>query len=125
MKGLLIASGAALIAALAKKGSDKPKKTPPDTEWVDPGIIPETPPATSSESSKPTNEPFSCKYNALKFPLRYGSCGGNVGTLQKWLKYERGFDIDVDNAFGKQTEAALNRATKSFVMSESVFNRIK
>lgn len=66
---------------------------------------------------------FQCIFGD-EFPLRYGSCGNKVGTLQEKLNYA-GESLVVDNKFGKKTRDALvAQYGKEKIMDREEFENI-
>jgi peptidoglycan hydrolase-like protein with peptidoglycan-binding domain len=63
------------------------------------------------------------------FPLRNGSRGLEVTSLQKWLninlKIKKLPEIKVDGIFGTETESALKTITTKTTMEKSYFDNAK
>lgn len=63
--------------------------------------------------------------NSEGFPLKQGSTGVNVKTLQKFLNEKNiGFQISVDGDFGAKTESLLFAVTGKKELSKREFNNL-
>jgi len=71
------------------------------------------------------NSKFSCKYRDTIFPLRYGTCGNNVRTLQRFLNSRYSKNLVVDGAFGPVTKQTLQSTTGKSVVTKQFFNYIQ
>lgn len=66
---------------------------------------------------------FRCEYTG--YPVRYGSCGIEVKTLQQYLNKKYNAGLNVDGKFGSLTKEAALKYLKKEKFTESEINQYK